>query len=289
VAEANLRATKAEVEDGPDYAGGGGSTPCERREPAHAPRLVDEPSNRHADEDRRLLDGADTAAVIESREILQRQRDALVRHGAAAVQHVVRDPCRRVPIGNGVGIAHADVDARRIVIAAKQGPKRLRPERPVELLRFAPRLRQHRERQHLLLPRRQLEPEAPHELGRRRFHQGVRRVVLFLLGDDDDVQLRVRIARTEQRAERIRDLRLLERRNEMHEHRRVGSLLQRRFVGQVVESRVRVFDQADRREHPAPVEQELERRAEVEKPGDDKEREPGPLHGRRLSGAARGT
>ena len=78
VAETDLRAAEAEVEWGLTAEN-------------HRTRLasLNEPPDGDADEDRRLLDRAYAAAVIEPGEVLERQRHALIRAAAAVATHVV--------------------------------------------------------------------------------------------------------------------------------------------------------------------------------------------------------
>ena len=174
-------------------------------EPRHPPHLVDQPRDRHADEDRRLLDRAHAAARTEPLEVGQRERDPLVGGPPAPAQHVGGDPAIDVGVGQRVRIAHAHVDAGRVPRLAEHRPQRLGTERPVELMRLAAfGIGRHHERQHLLLPGRQRVAEAPHQLRRRGRHRRVGRALFLFAGRHDHVQPAVRVARGEQRAQRAR-------------------------------------------------------------------------------------
>jgi hypothetical protein len=104
----------------------------------------------------------------------------------------------------------------------------------------------------------------------------MRRVLLLLAGGDDDVEVRVRVARVEQRAKRRRDLGLLPRGHQVHEDGRTVVALERGFVGQACEALIGALDEATGGEHALPVEQELEGGAAVDEQGRPEHREPEP-------------
>ena len=142
-----------------------GARSVRRREPAHAPGLVDQARDRHANEDRRLLDGAHAALHGEPLEVGQRERHPLVGEAPRAWgHHVGGEPPEDVAVGNGVRIAHAHPHAARIAVVAQQRAQMLRAEGPVELMGLAAGARHGQLREHLLLVRGQLLAEPPHQL-----------------------------------------------------------------------------------------------------------------------------
>ena len=80
-------------------------------------------------------------------------------------------------------------------------------------------------RETLLLVGRQGFAQAPHELARAHAHGRVGRALLVLLGHDDDVEARVRIARGAQSLDRARDVGLLVGGHEVQEDGRPGIAL----------------------------------------------------------------
>src|SRR5207245_4724074 len=74
VAETDLRAPKAELEDRPEQTGHTRGACLEPREGLDAPPLVDQPRDRDADEDRRLRHGPDAATHGGPVEIGQAER-----------------------------------------------------------------------------------------------------------------------------------------------------------------------------------------------------------------------
>ncbi len=64
-------------------------------------------------------------------------------------------------------------------------------------------------REPLLLVRRQGLAQPAHQLARARSHEGMRRALLLLLGDDHHVEMPVRVARGDERGHGARDVRLL--------------------------------------------------------------------------------
>ncbi len=110
VAEADLRAPEEELEGGPQRRAEPGPPRGEGGEEPHALHLVDEPGDGHADEDGRLLDGADAAADVEPGVIGQGERDALVGERPLPRQLARGDPAIGVGIRHRVGVAHAHED-----------------------------------------------------------------------------------------------------------------------------------------------------------------------------------
>src|SRR5207245_9638550 len=124
-----------------------------------------------------------------------------------------------------------DPHAGRVVIVAERGVERLPPERPVELMRLAPgRGGSDRQREHLLLPRRQAVAEAPDQLGGGRLHRGMGRLLLLRASGGERGEAVVRIAGGQQGGDRVGDGRLVIGRHQVHEHRRGGGGGQRRLV-----------------------------------------------------------
>ncbi len=276
VAETDLRSAEAELEEGTEQAADAWRTRRQPRERVDAPALVDEPRDRHADEDGRLLDGAHPAPHLEAIEVRERERHTLVGEAPAAAPDIGSDPAIHVRVGDRVGVAQPDPDAGGIDLAAQERLEDLGPEGPVELVRLPPLARHRDDREHLLLPGRQAVAEAAHQLGGGRLHRRMGRVLLHLASRHDDVQLGVRIARPEQRAQRRRDPGLLPRRHQVHEDRRRRVVLERGLVGQRVEGRVRALDEATGGEHALPVEQKLEGGAAVDDERRPEHREPEP-------------
>src|SRR5882762_8644576 len=169
------------------------ATRGETAEPGDAAALADDPCDRDTDEDGRLLDGAHTAAHVETVEVGEGQRHALVGEAPAPGEHVGRDPPVRVRIGDRVRVADADVDARRVMLAVEERAEKLRAERPVELVGLPPRPRHGDDREPLLLPGREALTEPTHQLGRGDAHGRVRCARLVLFRRDDDVELAVRV------------------------------------------------------------------------------------------------
>ena len=293
VAEADLRATEGELEDGPQERGQPGGARAQPFEPPQTARLVDQPGDGHADEDGRLLDRAHAAADLQAREVRERERHALVRAASPSRQDLAGDPAVDVPVRDGVGVAHADPDARRIVRIPERLAQRLGTQGPVELVRLPPLHGQGHEREPLLLPRRQRVAEAADQLGGRRLHPRMRRALFGFPRRDDHVELTVRIPGREERLERLGDRRLLERRDQMEELGRGGGALERRLVGERVEVPIRGLDEPDRRQHPLPVQKQLERRARVDEQrhpeGGQPEPagSPEPVHERRATSSSR--
>ena len=170
-------------------------------EPRHAPHLVDQPRDRHADEDRRLLDRAHAAALAQPLEVGQRQRDALIGGPSAPGQHVGGDPAIDVGVGQRIRIAHAH-DTRLVASHVSPSTVRSVSGRSAQLSWCALRpgaVGRHHQREHLLLPGRQGVAEAPDQLGGRGRHARVRRALFLLARRHDHVQAAVRIAGGEQR------------------------------------------------------------------------------------------
>ena len=125
VAEADLRAPEAELEDGPRQPREPRRPRLEPREPRDASALVDEPRDRDAGEDGRLLDGAHAPARPEAVDVGEGERHALVGAtvaalGPAARQDVRGDPAIGVRVGDRVGVAHADPDPRGVGVAVEE-------------------------------------------------------------------------------------------------------------------------------------------------------------------------
>src|SRR5205823_12513951 len=78
MAETDLRATEQEVEDRTHAARQPRRPRGEAREPGDAPALTEEPRDRDADEDGRLLDGAHAAAHVEAVHVGEGERHTLV-------------------------------------------------------------------------------------------------------------------------------------------------------------------------------------------------------------------
>ena len=154
VAETDLRAAEAEVEEGSQSAGRARCPGREPRKQLEAAALIDQPRDRDADEDGRLLHGAHAAADVEPVEVGQRERHALIGEASAVAGQIGGDPAIDVRIGDRVGVAQADPDARGIVPEVEQGLEHLGPEGPVELVGLSPLAWHRGEREHLLLPGR---------------------------------------------------------------------------------------------------------------------------------------
>ena len=91
----------------------GGARARSRANQRQPPRLVDQPGDRHADEDRRLLDRAHAAAHGRAARSWRATASRPGRRGRPpAGQHVGREPAVGVAVGHRVGVADADVHAR---------------------------------------------------------------------------------------------------------------------------------------------------------------------------------
>src|SRR2546430_17114646 len=141
MAEADLRASEAQLEGRAREAPKSREARAEAIEEPDALDLVDEACDRHPDEDGRLLDGADSPAGVEPVVVGEGERDALVGELPLPAQLPLGDPAVRVGVGYRVGIAHAHEDARRVEGVAQDFAEDLGTERPVELLRLAARPR----------------------------------------------------------------------------------------------------------------------------------------------------
>jgi len=86
VAQADLRAAEEELEGGADEAAQAREARAEAVDHPHALDLVDEARDRHADEDGRLLDGADLPADVEPVVVAEGERDALIGEAALPVE-----------------------------------------------------------------------------------------------------------------------------------------------------------------------------------------------------------
>ena len=140
VPETDLRTSARELEERSQDRGQARGAGRHAGEPAYPPGLVDEPCDRNADEDRRLLDRAHPPLHGQRFEVGQGERDPLVGHAPADRRHDVGgDPAVHVAIGHRVGIAHADEDPARIVVLTQQSCEVLGPERPVQLMRLTAR------------------------------------------------------------------------------------------------------------------------------------------------------
>src|SRR6266511_2518693 len=195
MAEADLRASEAQLEGRAREAPEAREARAEAIEEPHALDLVDEARDRHADEDRRLLDGADLPTRVEPVVVGERERDALVGEPPLPAELALGDPAVRVGVGDRVGVTHPYEDARRLEGITQDLAECLGTERPVELLRLAAGARHGEVREALLLVGRQGLAQAPHELARAHAHGRMRRALLVLLGHDDHVEARVRVAR----------------------------------------------------------------------------------------------
>ena len=110
-------------------------------EPAHAPGLVDQPRDRHADEDRRLLDGAHAPLHGQPLEVGQGERHPLVGEAAAATA----PSRRRRATGRRCDREWSRHRSRRPRPGADRSPRPAAPARcsgpegPVELMGLAAR------------------------------------------------------------------------------------------------------------------------------------------------------
>src|SRR6266511_4855320 len=106
MAEADLRASEAQLEGRAREAPEAREARAEAVEEPHALDLVDEARDRHADEDRRLLDGADLPTRVEPVVVGERERDALVGEPPLPAELALGDPAVRVGVGDRVGVTH---------------------------------------------------------------------------------------------------------------------------------------------------------------------------------------
>src|SRR5262245_36964781 len=97
MAEADLRAAEAELQQGPGPPARPSRESARRLvDEADASDLTDEPRQRHAGEHRRLLNGADPATSAERVPVRERQRDPLVGERPPSLELLARDPAERV-------------------------------------------------------------------------------------------------------------------------------------------------------------------------------------------------